>query len=76
MEKRLKLPTKADVEAYGVRLTRARGGGAFVDVERRDDGVHVLGAENVREITLAREALGTKGGEPIITQGSSVVVKS
>jgi enterochelin esterase-like enzyme len=54
-----------DVGAYGVRIARAAGGDAFVDVERRADGVHVLRAENVRSIGLTRGALGALGQEPI-----------
>jgi hypothetical protein len=48
----------SDVEAYGVRIVRA-GGDAFVDLERRGDGVHVLAASGVRAIELARGALET-----------------
>ncbi len=49
----------SDTEAYGVRIVRAGAGDAFVDVERRADGVHVLAAQGVVEIVLAKDALGT-----------------
>jgi pimeloyl-ACP methyl ester carboxylesterase len=52
-----------DVGAYGVHIERA-GGDAFVDVERRADGLHVLHAEGVRAIALDRGALGTGRQEP------------
>jgi pimeloyl-ACP methyl ester carboxylesterase len=52
----------SDTEAYGVRIVRLDDTtDAFVDLERRDDGIHVLGAEGVREIVLAPDALGSKG---------------
>jgi pimeloyl-ACP methyl ester carboxylesterase len=54
-----------DGGAYGVRMVRAGagdgGGGdteAFVDVERRDDGVHLLASKGVAKILLERGALG------------------
>jgi dienelactone hydrolase len=55
-----------DVGAYGVRITRELAtGDAFVDVERRADGVvHVQRASNVRAITLARGALGAASATP------------
>ncbi|MBX3228413.1 MAG: prolyl oligopeptidase family serine peptidase [Labilithrix sp.] len=57
----------ADTSAYGVTLVRASATrDAFVDVERKDDGVHVLAAEGVTEIRLAPGALGAKGEEPIV----------
>ena len=70
-----------DSEAYGVRLVRAGGGDAFIDVERRDDGgIHVRAAEGVREIVLAKGALGGKGDEgdepiAIDVPGSKVTVR-
>lgn len=54
-----------DTGAYGVRLERASPvGDAFVDVERRADAVHVLRAEGVRAIVLARGALGASVERP------------
>ena len=55
----------SDTEAYGVRLVRVGEGDAFVDLERREDGIHVLAAEGVLQIVLAKDALGAKGEEPI-----------
>jgi enterochelin esterase-like enzyme len=56
---------EADLGAYGVRIVRARAGDdAFVGVERREDGVHVRRAEGVREVWLARGALGTSVEHP------------
>jgi pimeloyl-ACP methyl ester carboxylesterase len=50
-----------DQGAYGVRIVRAAASGdAVVDVERRDDGVHVIRAEAVRAIVLSPGALGTQ----------------
>jgi pimeloyl-ACP methyl ester carboxylesterase len=50
-----------DESAYGVRIVRADASGdAVVDVERRDDGVHVLRAQGVRAIVLSPGALGTQ----------------
>ncbi len=52
-----------DRAAYGVTITRARGGDAFVDIERTGDGsVHVHALENVATITLAPGALGAQRG--------------
>jgi len=62
-----------DKDAYGVHLARAVPGGgggssgdAFVDVERRADGVHVLRASGVKSITLDKGALGATGEPPIV----------
>jgi pimeloyl-ACP methyl ester carboxylesterase len=56
----------SDTSAYGVRVVRAAGAGdATVDVERRDDAVHVLRAEGVRAIGLSRSALCTAGERAI-----------
>lgn len=54
----------SDTGAYGVRIVRAGSGDAFVDVERRADGLHVLQASGVRAIELARGALGTSVAAP------------
>jgi enterochelin esterase-like enzyme len=53
-----------DLGAYGVHLERAGADDAFVDVERRADGVHVLRADGVRAITLAPGALGSPVATP------------
>jgi pimeloyl-ACP methyl ester carboxylesterase len=54
-----------DDAAYGVRIVRERpDADAFVDVERRDDAVHVRAAEGVREIILTMGALGTPVERP------------
>ena len=64
-----------DTQAYGVRIVRgAAGGDAFIDVERRDDAVHVLRAEGVRAVVLSRGALGTAAVHPppiIVERGCS-----
>jgi enterochelin esterase-like enzyme len=50
----------SDTSAYGVRIVRAAmTGDATVDIERRDDAVHVLQAEGVRQVVLSRGSLGT-----------------
>ena len=57
-----------DTEAYGVRLVRAGERDAFVDLEKREDGVHVLqGTEGAVQIVLRPGALGAREGERIIT---------
>jgi pimeloyl-ACP methyl ester carboxylesterase len=56
-----------DTEAYGVRIVRAGERDAFVDIEKRDDGIHVLsGTQGVVQIVLRPGALGAKEGERII----------
>jgi enterochelin esterase-like enzyme len=66
----------SDTQAYGVRLVRTTSSGdAYVDVERRDDGVHVRRAEGVRALTLSRGALGTSTESPpaiVVDGGGSV----
>ncbi len=55
-----------DTGAYGVHLTRASDGtDAFVDVERRADGVHVLRADGVKALSLDPGALGTDRAHPV-----------
>jgi pimeloyl-ACP methyl ester carboxylesterase len=55
----------ADVGAYGVRIERANGtGDAFVDLERRTDGFHVLRAEGIRAIVVTPGAMGTPSSVP------------
>ena len=56
-----------DTEAYGVRLVRAGERDAVVDIEKREDGVHVLpGTEGVLQIILRPGALGAREGEKVI----------
>ena len=66
-----------DSEAYGVRIVRAGEKNAYVDIEKRDDGVHVLRrTEGVVEIVLRPGALGAREGERVITEpGVSVNVR-
>ena len=59
----------SDTSAYGVRIMRAAASGdAAVDIERRDDAVHVLRAEGVRALVLSKAALCRPGEQslPII----------
>ncbi len=54
-----------DVGAYGVRIVRESAtGDAFVDVEKRADGVHVTHADGVVAIWLERGALTTSRERP------------
>jgi pimeloyl-ACP methyl ester carboxylesterase len=56
-----------DNEAYGVRIVRAGEGDAFVDIEKREDGIHVLpGTEGVVQIVLRPGALGAREGDRIV----------
>ena len=66
-----------DSEAYGVRIVRAGEKDAYVDIEKRDDGVHVLRrTEGVVEIVLRPGALGAREGERVVTEpGVSVNVR-
>jgi pimeloyl-ACP methyl ester carboxylesterase len=66
----------SDTSAYGVRFLRAAtNGDASVDIERRDDGVHVLRAEGVRALVLSRGALcGTaERSVPIVVDDTHAV---
>jgi pimeloyl-ACP methyl ester carboxylesterase len=57
-----------DTEAYGVRIVRAGERDAYVDIEKRDDGVHVLsGTTGVAQIVLRPGALGAREGESVVT---------
>lgn len=66
-----------DNEAYGVRLVRAGEKDAFVDIERRDDGVHVLPAtQGVLQLVLRPGALGAREGEKLVVDpGANVTVR-
>ena len=56
-----------DTEAYGVRIVRAGERDAYVDIEKREDGVHVLAATTgVVQIVLRPGALGAHEGERVI----------
>jgi pimeloyl-ACP methyl ester carboxylesterase len=56
----------SDTCAYGVCIVRAASSGdAIVDVERRDDTVHLLHAEGARAVVLSRGALGTAAERPL-----------
>jgi predicted esterase len=60
-----------DVAAYGVRIVRsAPERDAFVDLERQGDAVHVLAAEGVSEVVLAKDALGGAPA-PIVGAGDA-----
>lgn len=53
----------SDTSAYGVHFTKKNPSGeSFVDLEMKDNVVHVLSAEGVTEITLERDALGSTTG--------------
>lgn len=55
-----------DLGAYGVSFVRAGEGDAFVDVEKRPDGIHVIAASGVKEIVLEDGALGASKSDPIL----------
>lgn len=58
-----------DTGAYGVRIARAAGAiragaDAFIDIERRDDAVHVARADGLAAVVLSRGALGASSDRP------------
>jgi hypothetical protein len=56
-----------DTRAYGVTVKRISDTrDAFVDLELRSDGVHVLAAQGVSAIELAPGALGATKHEPVL----------
>ena len=56
-----------DTEAYGVRVVRVGERDAYVDIEKREDGIHVLrGTEGVVQIVLRPGALGARDGDRVI----------
>lgn len=56
-----------DTGAYGVSFTRTSTAmDAFVDLEKRADGIHVLSAQGVSEIALEPGALGASAQDPIV----------
>ena len=58
-----------DTETYGVRIVRAGEKDAYVDIEKRDDGIHVLrGTEGIVQIVLRPGALGAREGERVIAE--------
>ena len=64
-------------EAYGVRLVRIGERDAYVDIEKRDDGIHVLPAtEGVSQIVLRPGALGAKESDRVVVEkGAAVKVR-
>lgn len=56
----------SDVGAYGVSFVRAGEGDAFVDLEKRADGIHVIAATGVKEIVLDDGALGATKSDAIL----------
>lgn len=62
-----------DTQAYGVKVVRAGAGDAFVDIEKRDDGIHVLRADGVKEFVLKPGALGAKQGDAV--HGAKIPVR-
>ncbi|MDB4939141.1 MAG: hypothetical protein JWP87_6113 [Labilithrix sp.] len=56
-----------DTEAYGVRIVRAGERDAYVDIERRDDAIHLLQrTEGVVQIVLRPGALGAREGDRVL----------
>jgi len=66
-----------EAEAYGVRVVRSGERDAYVDIEMRDDGIHVLAAtEGVTQIVLRPGALGAKEGDRVVMEkGGNVKVR-
>lgn len=66
-----------EAEAYGVRVVRSGERDAYVDIEMRDDGIHVLAAtEGVTQIVLRPGALGAKEGDRVVVEkGGNVKVR-
>ena len=63
-----------DTEAYGVRIVRAGERDAFVDIEKREDGIHVLpGTEGIVQIVLRPGALGAREGDRIVVETAATV---
>ncbi len=68
-----------DFMAYGVGIERASPAvDAFVDVELRDDAVHVRAAEGLRALVLARGALGAarEHPPPIVVDDSTAALET
>ncbi len=58
-----------DTEAYGVRIVRAGERDAYVDIEKRDDGIHVRrGTDGVVQIVLRAGALGAREGDAVMIE--------
>jgi len=66
-----------DTEAYGVRIVRAGERDAYLDIERREDGIHVLPAtDGISQIVLRPGALGaTESDRIVIEKGVTVQVR-
>ena len=66
----------SDTQAYGVSFVRSSGeADAFVDIEKSGEGVKLHRAENVKEIVLAKGALGARENAPIDADPSSPPVR-
>ncbi len=63
-------------EAYGVRVVRIGERDAYVDIEKRDDGIHVLPAtEGISQIVLRPGALGAKESDRVVLEKGAVKVR-